>query len=213
MSRIFYKTSPGLVSYPDAIKEMDAIAAAVRSKEAPNTVWFLEHEHVYTRGRLSDDSDLLHYVKIPVHQSNRGGRFTYHGPGQRIVYLMLDLREVLNKPDVMKYIFLLEECVIQLLEDLNVEAFRVEGEHGVWVNNENKNGAKKIAFLGVHIRKFVTSHGLSFNLSPDLKCFESIVPCGIKGCEITSMQNLGKPLTAKNFDLMFKKKLELIFNI
>jgi lipoyl(octanoyl) transferase len=213
MIQVLYKATTGLVSYPDAIKEMDQVAARVRSKEAPNTVWFLEHPHVYTKGMRSDESELLHSGRIPVYESSRGGKFTYHGPGQRIIYLMLNLEEILGGLDVVKYIFLLEECVIQLLKDLNIKAFRVNGQHGVWVHGDSKAEAKKIAFLGVNIRKFVTSHGLAFNLCPNLKHFEGIVPCGIKGCTITSMQRLGVSLSFEDFDFMFKKKFELLFNL
>lgn len=195
-SRIAWKTSNGLISYPDAMESMSLLN--------PNTIWFLEHDHVYTKGSSVDELNLETNINVPVHQSNRGGKVTYHGPGQRIAYLVLDLKKIFypSPPDVKKYVYMLEETVILLLKELKVTAHRIHDNPGVWVNN------KKIAFIGIKLHKWVTSHGLAFNIAPNLDYFKSIEPCGIKNCEITSLKELGINITNQTFDQLFKEKFK-----
>lgn len=194
--RIAWKTSNELVSYPEAMKSMHALS--------PNTVWFLEHDHVYTKGSSVNELDLTMNANVPLYQSNRGGKVTYHGPGQRIVYLVLDLKKIFHPepPDVKKYVYVLEETIILLLKELKIIAHRLPDNPGVWADN------KKIAFIGIKLHKWAASHGLAFNIAPNLDYFKSIEPCGIKNCEITSLKELGINITNQTFDQLFKDKFK-----
>ncbi len=166
------------VAYPDAVAEMEARAAAIAAGEAPELVWLVEHPPLYTAGTSAKDIDLLD-ARFPVFQTGRGGQFTYHGPGQRVAYAMLDLKQ--RKPDVRAYVASLEQWIIRTLDAFNVRGVRREDRVGVWVVRPDKGMGHedKIAAIGVRLKRWVSLHGISINLEPELSHFEGIVPCGV----------------------------------
>ena len=190
-----WRVSPGLVPYEEAVAQMEARAAAIRAGEAPELVWLLEHPPVYTAGTSADPAELLD-PRFPVHRSGRGGRFTYHGPGQRIGYLMLDLDK--RGRDVRCFVHRLEDWLIATLGDLEVPAFRAEGRVGIWTQAGGPEA--KIGAIGVRVRRWVTLHGFAINLHPDLTHFSGIVPCGLPDYPVTSMAVLGRDAAAETFD-------------
>jgi lipoyl(octanoyl) transferase len=194
---IEWRTSPGLVPYPEALQAMEQRAAAIRDLGARELVWLLEHPPLYTAGTSAAPDELLDGARFPVFAAGRGGRYTYHGPGQRIGYLMLDLRT--RKRDVRGYVHAVEGWVIAALGELGIEAFRAEGRIGIWTIDQAGQEAK-IGAIGVRIRQWVTMHGFAVNLSPNLSDFNGIVPCGIAEFPVTSAQALGKPVTPQQFD-------------
>jgi lipoyl(octanoyl) transferase len=194
---IEWRVEPAPLDYGTALAEMEARAAAVTRGEARELAWLLEHPPVYTAGTSATDAGELLDPRFPVHRTGRGGRYTYHGPGQRIGYLVLDLRE--RKRDVRGYVHAVEGWVIAALGALGIEAFRAPGRIGIWTIDQNGQEAK-IGAIGVRIRQWVTLHGFAVNLSPDLSHFGGIVPCGIPEFPVTSAQALGKPATLQQFD-------------
>jgi lipoyl(octanoyl) transferase len=192
---IEWRVSAGLTPYADALAEMEARAAAVTRGEARELVWLLEHPPVYTAGTSADPVELLD-AQFPVHQTGRGGRYTYHGPGQRIGYVVLDLRE--RRRDVRNYVHALEGWVIAALAELGIEAFRAPGRIGIWTLDRGVEA--KIGAIGVRIRQWVTLHGFAVNLNPDLTHFGGIVPCGIAEFPVTSAAALGLDITPERFD-------------
>ena len=208
MIDVEYKHSKTLVPYPEAIQIMDEAVAGIIDKSLRECIWFLEHDHVYTAGTSSTSADLLENDALPIFYSGRGGKFTYHGPGQRVIYLMLDLKKRFagNEPDLKKYIFSLENLVIDTLAELGVRGSRKPGNIGVWVGDE------KIASIGVRVKKWVAYHGISININTDLSHFKGIVPCGIHNCSVTSLKALGVSLNDLTiFDNAFKSKLDTFF--
>jgi lipoyl(octanoyl) transferase len=186
-SDIEWRVSPGLTPYPDALAEMEARAAAVRSGEAGELVWLLEHPPLFTAGTSADPAELFNPLGFPVHEAGRGGRYTYHGPGQRVGYLVLDLEK--RGKDIRCFVHALEGWMIAALADLGVEARREPGRIGIWTGsgaNEAKIGA-----LGVRVKRWVTMHGFAINVAPDLNHFGGIVPCGIAEYGVTSLAALG----------------------
>jgi lipoyl(octanoyl) transferase len=187
---IEWRVATALVPYPEALSQMEERVAAVLAGDAPELVWLLEHPPLYTAGTSAADHELLGGYPFPVYKVGRGGRYTYHGPGQRVVYLVLDLKR--RKPDLRQFVWQLEAWIIGALARLDVEAGRRQGRIGVWVTLESGAEAK-IAAVGVRIRRWVTCHGISINVAPDLAHFAGIVPCGISDYGVTSVAALGRP--------------------
>ncbi len=193
---IEWRVTPGLTDYPAALAEMEARAAAVVAGEARELVWLLEHPPVYTAGTSADPTELID-PRFPVVDAGRGGRYTYHGPGQRIGYLVLDLNR--RGRDVRCFVHAVEGWVINALAQLGITAFRAPGRIGIWTHDAAGQEAK-IGAIGVRVRRWVTMHGFSVNLSPDLAHFGGIVPCGIAEYPVTSAAALGSDATLETFD-------------
>lgn len=202
-----WKISPGLTDYPYAVDTMEARVGGIINGRAPELVWLVEHPPLYTAGTSADDDDLLD-KKFPVYEAGRGGEYTYHGPGQRVAYVMLDLKKR-NMMDVRLYVQTLERWIIATLADLGIESFTRDGRIGVWVNEHGAE--KKVAALGIRVRKWVTYHGICINLNPDLTHYAGIVPCGISEYGVTSLSALGKNVTMEELDKILKEKFELHF--
>ena len=186
-TQVEWKTSDSAVPYPEALAEMEARAAAIAEGTAGELVWLLEHPPIYTAGTSAQDSDLLD-ARFPVYHTGRGGQFTYHGPGQRVGYAMLDLKR--RKPDVRAYVHDLEQWLIETLKELGVKGERREGRVGIWVTRPG-GGEDKVAALGVRLRHWVSFHGVALNVDPDLGHYAGIVPCGIRAHGVTSLAKLG----------------------
>jgi len=190
-----WRVEPAPIDYGEAHAAMEARAAAVTAHQARELVWLLEHPPVYTAGTSADSAELLD-PRFPVHATGRGGRYTYHGPGQRIGYVVLDLRA--RRRDVRCYVHALEGWVIAALGEVGIEAFRAAGRIGIWTLDQGREA--KIGAIGVRIRQWVTLHGFAVNLDPDLTHFGGIVPCGIAEFPVTSAAALGVSVTAARFD-------------
>ncbi len=205
-----------LVDYETAVLRMEERVAAIRNEQADELVWMLEHPPLYTAGTSAKDADLLD-ARFPVYKSGRGGEHTYHGPEQRVAYVMLDLRKrQCGKPDVRGYVRSLEEWIIRTLADFGVKGERREGRVGIWVDMAAYSGCKgeeaKIAAIGVRIRRWVSYHGVAINLNPDLSHFSGIVPCGISEYGVTSLHALGlKDIDMATLDKALKKNFSLVF--
>lgn len=196
-----WRVSAGGVPYPAAVAAMEARVAAIRAGMAPELVWLVEHPPLYTAGTGAKDADLLDIDALPVFRSGRGGQFTYHGPGQRVVYLMLDLKR--RRPDLRAYVEALENWLIAALASFNVNALsRPAPRIGVWVPRLEKGPGieDKIGAIGVRVRGWVTFHGVSLNVDPDLGHYAGIVPCGISDGGVTSLLDLGRPVTMAEAD-------------
>jgi lipoyl(octanoyl) transferase len=191
MDRIEWLSSRQPVPYEDAVARMEARVAAIREGRAPEAVWLLEHPALYTAGTSADPADLLDSDYLPVHRSGRGGQFTYHGPGQRVAYVMLDLQQ--RGRDIRTYVGGLERWLIATLTHFGVRGERREGRVGIWVAREDGSVGSddKIAAIGVRIRRWVSYHGVALNVDPDLAHFAGIVPCGVKDHGVTSLAALG----------------------
>ena len=201
-----WKTAQGLVPYPEALAEMEARADGIAAGDARDLVWLLEHPPIYTAGTSTNDADLLD-ARFPVYRTGRGGQFTYHGPGQRVGYVMLNLKQ--RKPDVRAYVRDLEQWLIESLALLGVKGERRDGRVGIWVARKNRED--KIAALGVRIRHWVTFHGVALNVNPDLSHFSGIVPCGVREHGVTSLADLGLKPTMADVDAALKQSFEKIF--
>ncbi len=205
---IAWRISDKRVPYPAAVAEMEARVAEVADGRASELVWLLEHPPLYTAGTSAKDEDLLAPTRFPVFATGRGGQFTYHGPGQRVGYVMIDLRKRGN--DVRRFVRDLEEWLIKTLAAFNVRGERREGRVGIWV--ARKGGREdKIAALGIRVRRGVTFHGISLNVDPDLEHFSGIVPCGIQGHGVTSLADLGITATMADVDLALRAAFEDVF--
>ncbi len=199
------------VAYPAAVARMEARAAAIAEGRADELVWLLEHPPVYTAGTSARDADLLD-ARFPVYRTGRGGQFTYHGPGQRVGYVMLDLKR--RKPDVRVYVHDLEQWLIEALALFDVRGERREGRVGIWVRRGRSSAdmrEDKIAALGVRIKRWVTFHGVALNVAPDLSHFSGIVPCGISGHGVTSLADLGVAATMADVDLALRQSFGKVF--
>ena len=206
--------SEGLVSYPDAVAAMESRAAAIAAGEADELIWLLEHPPLYTRGASAQDGDLLDPARFPVFDTQRGGQFTYHGPGQRVAYVMLDLTR--RGRDGKQFVCSLEAWIIQTLGTFNVKGERRKGRVGVWVDRTRPGGQlreDKIAAIGVRLKKWVTYHGISLNVEPDLAHFGGITPCGISesGLGVTSLADLGQLISMHEADMALKASFEKVF--
>ena len=211
-NRLDWRVEDRLVPYPEALIEMDARAAAIRDDGASELVWLLEHPPLYTAGTSARDCDLLD-ERFPVYHSGRGGQFTYHGPGQRVAYLMLDLKR--RNPDVRAYVRSLEEWIIRTLARFNVVGERRDGRVGIWVDLKPHGGLPgqeaKIAAIGVRVRRWVTMHGVALNVEPDLSHYAGIVPCGISDQGVTSLVALGLPVTMADVDAALRAAWDEVF--
>ena len=205
---IKWRFSERPVAYPAALAAMEERVAAIREGRAGELVWLLEHPPLYTAGTSARMRDLLAPQRFPVFDAGRGGQYTYHGPGQRVAYLMLDLQR--RGPDLRRYIWQLEEWVIQALAELNVRGERRPDRIGIWVVKPGGQEAK-IAALGVRVRRWVTYHGVAINLDPDLEHFDGIVPCGISGFGVTSLADLGLTTTMPELDAALMASFERVF--
>jgi lipoyl(octanoyl) transferase len=195
------------VDYADALDVMERRVAAIRAGAARELVWLLEHPPLYTAGTSAHDADLLAPGRFPVHRTGRGGQFTYHGPGQRVAYVMLDLQK--RGPDVRRFVCALEDWVIEALASFNVTGERREGRVGIWVDRRREKAPgheDKIAAIGVRIRRWVTFHGIALNVDPDLSHFAGIVPCGVEapGLGVTSLADLGCLVSMPEVDAALK---------
>ena len=206
-----WAVSSGLVDYPFAVEAMEARAAAIAAGEAPELVWLLEHPPLYTAGVSSKDGDLLDAGRFPVHRTGRGGQFTYHGPGQRVAYVMLDLNR--RGRDVRTFVRGLEQWIIGALGEFGVPADVREGRVGVWVERKGPGWSRedKIAAIGVKVRKWVSFHGISLNVEPDLTHFGGIVPCGIAEHGVTSLVDLGVPASMDEADEALRISFHRVF--
>ena len=202
-SQVDWLTSDAPVPYPEAIAAMDRRAMAIASGEAPEWVWLLEHPPIYTAGTSADPAELLAADRFPVFRSGRGGRFTYHGPGQRVAYAMLDLS--LRGRDVRAFAASLEDWLIATLSRLGVEGKRRPGQIGVFVEDA------KIASIGVRVRRWVSLHGVSLNVAPELEHFSGIVPCGLKNAPVTSLAALGAETDMAKVDRALRAAFAEVF--
>lgn len=206
-----WRISDAPVPYEAAVREMEERAAAIADGRARELVWLLEHPPLYTAGTSAEERDLMDPDRFPVFQTGRGGQYTYHGPGQRVAYVMLDLKR--RRPDVREFVGDLEKWLIATLAEFNVTGELREGRVGVWVRRAEKGLAAedKIAAIGVRIRKWVTFHGVSLNVDPDLDHFSGIVPCGISQHGVTSLADLGITATMADVDIALKRNFAKIF--
>ena len=200
------------VPYPEAVAAMEARVAAIAAHQAPELVWLLEHPPLYTSGTSGRDADLLD-PRFPLFSTGRGGQLTYHGPGQRVAYVMLDLKR--RQPDVRAYVAGLEQWIIRTLAAFNVRGERREDRVGVWVRRPDKGAGHedKIAAIGVRLRRWVSFHGISINVEPDLTHFEAIVPCGVVDPRygVTSLADLGLTLTTADVDIALRQAFGEVF--
>jgi lipoyl(octanoyl) transferase len=206
-----WRVSDAPVGYGEAVARMDARAAAVAAGEAAELVWLLEHPALYTAGTSAKPQDLVAPGRLPVFESGRGGQYTYHGPGQRVAYAMLDLRR--RTPDLRAYVSALEAWLIATLDRFGVRGERREDRVGVWVRRPNRGpGAEdKIAAIGVRVRRWITLHGVSLNVEPDLGHYAGIVPCGVRGQGVTSLADLGRVVSMAEVDMAMRETFEEIF--
>jgi lipoyl(octanoyl) transferase len=207
-----WQVSEAPIPYPDAVEAMESRAAAIAAKEAPELVWLLEHPPLYTSGTSGRDGDLLE-ARFPLFTTGRGGQLTYHGPGQRVAYVMLDLKR--RQPDVRAYVAGLEAWIIRTLAAFNITGERREDRVGVWVRRPDKGDGfeDKIAAIGVRLRRWVSFHGISINVEPDLRHFSAIVPCGVVDPRfgVTSLVDLGLPVTMADVDVALRQAFEEVF--
>ena len=209
--RVEWRIEPGLVDYEVAVAFMEERVAAIAEGRARELVWLVEHPPLYTAGTSADPNDLVEPDRFPVYQTGRGGQYTYHGPGQRVAYVMLDLDR--RGKDLRAFVAALERWIIGALAAFNVRGETREDRVGVWVRRPDKgNGAEdKIAAIGIRVRRWVTYHGISLNVEPDLGHFAGIVPCGIRGHGVTSLVDLGLPVTMEDADMALKASFVEVF--
>lgn len=201
----------GLTPYEEAVTEMEARAAAIADGRAAERVWLVEHSALYTAGTSARAQDLIEPSLLPVFKTGRGGQFTYHGPGQRIAYVMLDLNR--RRPDLRAFVHALEAWIIATLRTFNIRGERRDGRVGVWVPRPEKGDGveDKVAAIGIRVRRWVSFHGISINVEPDLSHYAGIVPCGISGYGVTSLADLGWPVTMPELDGALRAAFEDVF--
>ena len=211
-----WKKSAGLVPYEQAVEWMERRVAQIIAGEASEVIWLLEHPPLYTAGTSSDEKDLIDPNRFPVFKAQRGGQYTYHGPGQRVVYVILDVAK--RGRDIRKFVKNLEIWVISTLAKLNVVGEIREGRVGVWVQRPDLPklpsgiiAEHKIASIGIRLRKWVSFHGISINLDPNLEHFSGIIPCGIDGFGVTSLSDLGQKVTLNELDIILRKEFTNLF--
>ena len=211
-----WEISDGEVEYSTALKRMDSHVYQMINGKADEKIWLLEHPSLYTAGTSANRRDLVEPNRFPVFKTNRGGQFTYHGPGQRVAYVMLDLNK--RGKDIKAFVEKLEAWIIQTLAEFNVVGQTRIGRVGIWVERNDKpktvNGLpeeQKIAAIGIRLRKWITFHGLSINVDPDLTHFQGIVPCGIREHGVTSLVDLGLPVSITDLDNALKKSFSKVF--
>jgi len=199
-----WRVSEAPVSYPDAIEEMEKRVAVIEAGEAPELFWLLEHPPLYTAGTSADEKELLDAHGLPVYKTGRGGRITWHGPGQRVIYALRDLRK--RGRDVRQHVCSLEDWMIRVLKDFGVTGERRDGRIGIWVDRSGKE--EKIGAIGVRVRHWITYHGLALNVNPDLEAFKGIVPCGLPDFGVTSLKALGINASMADVDDAFRRHAE-----
>ena len=211
-----WRISDGLTDYPAALAEMEARAAAIAEGRAEELIWLLEHPPLYTAGTSARPADLTDPDRFPVYETRRGGQYTYHGPGQRVAYVMLDVAR--RGRDVRRFVADLEAWVIAALAEFGLTGHIREGRVGVWIDRPDKprtaTGAPaedKIAAIGIRLRRWVSFHGLSINVEPDLSHFSGIVPCGITEYGVTSLVDLGLPVTMDDVDVALRRSFDTVF--
>ncbi len=204
---IEWKVSDAPVAYPEALVVMEQRVEAIRAGLSQEMIWLLEHPPLYTAGTSAKRQDLLS-PHFPVYEAGRGGQYTYHGPGQRVAYVMLDLQKRFqSKPDLRKFVWLLEEWIIRTLAALGVEGQRRDGRVGIWVIGPGGR-EEKIAALGIRVKKWVSFHGIAINVNPDLAHYAGIVPCGISEHGVTSLAVLGKQVSMEELDVLLLREFE-----
>lgn len=199
----------GLTPYEAAVAEMEARVAAIRAGTAAERVWLVQHPPLYTAGTSAQDADLLDSGRFPVYRTGRGGQFTYHGPGQRVVYVMLDLKN--RGADIRNYVCDLERWLIHALAAFNIAGERRDGRVGVWVRRPGGLGEDKVAALGVRVRRWVAFHGVALNVDPDLGHYSGIVPCGVSEHGVTSLHALGQLASMEEVDAQLRASFEAVF--
>lgn len=206
-----WRISEGLTDYQEALATMEQRAADIASGSAPEMVWLLEHPPLYTAGSSAKREDLIMPDRFPVHETGRGGQYTYHGPGQRVVYVMLDLKK--RRPDVRAFVGALERWLISTLDDFNVVGETREDRVGVWVRRPDLGATRedKIAAIGIRLKRWVSLHGMAINVEPELEHFSGIVPCGVTEHGVTSLVDLGLPVTLHDVDVALKRNFETVF--
>tara|TARA_Y100001968_G_scaffold144640_1_gene132063 strand:- start:535 stop:1212 length:678 start_codon:yes stop_codon:yes gene_type:complete len=212
MREVAWTVSSGLTNYSDSLKQMKKRVELIQSGKAIEQIWLLQHPPLYTAGTSAKAGDLIVGDRFPVFETGRGGQYTYHGPGQRVIYLMLDLHNY--RQDVRMYISLLERWLINTLSHLDVNATRMDDRVGIWVpigQVGNKTKYEKIGAIGVRIRRWITSHGVSLNISPNLEHFSGIVPCGINDSGVTSLEKLKRETDIAKIDKLLKKEFLNVF--
>lgn len=207
-SDIEWRTSDAPIPYEQALTFMNERAAAIRDGSARECIWLLEHPPLFTAGTSADPSELTNPQHFPVYDAGRGGRYTYHGPGQRVVYVLLDLDK--RGRDIRRFVHALEGWVIDALAELGVSAHRAEGRIGIWVGDGP--GEAKIGALGVRVKRWVTLHGFALNVAPDLGHFGGIVPCGIADFGVTSLEQLGKQTAMPRVDAALMRSFPSFLN-
>ncbi|MDX2265969.1 MAG: lipoyl(octanoyl) transferase LipB [Hyphomicrobiales bacterium] len=201
---VTWRVSPGLTPYASAVSEMEERAAAIHAGTAGELIWLVEHRPLYTAGTSADDGDILAPLPFPLHRTGRGGRIAYHGPGQRIAYVMLDLNR--RGRDVRAFVTTLQDAVIGALAEFGVRGEVRDGRPGVWVATGGRED--KIAAIGVRVRRWVTFHGVSVNIAPDLTHYAPIVPCGLREHGVTSLRALGVNVAMPEFDSALRRAFE-----
>ncbi|HEY1605687.1 MAG TPA: lipoyl(octanoyl) transferase LipB [Allosphingosinicella sp.] len=199
-----WQVTPGLTPYPRALADMEARAAAIRAGAKRERIWLLEHPPLYTAGTSADPAELFNPEGFPVYEAGRGGRYTYHGPGQRVVYVQLDLDR--RGRDVRRFVHALEGWVIETLARLGLAAHRAPGRIGIWTDRDGTEA--KVGAIGVRVRRWVTLHGFAVNLAPELSHFSGIVPCGIAEFPVTSLDEMGVSYRQERFDLALSRGLD-----
>jgi len=203
-----WRISDGLIDYAQAVQAMEARVAAIRAGQAEELVWLLQHPPLYTAGTSAKDTDLLQPDRLPVYRTGRGGQYTYHGPGQRIAYVMLDLQR--REMDIRQYVGLLEEWLIATLGRFNLRGERRDGRVGIWIDR-GQGREDKIAAVGVRVRRWVTYHGVALNVEPDLSHYAGIVPCGIQEHGVTSLVDMGLPIEMAEVDVQLANAWDEVF--
>lgn len=203
-----WRISDGLVDYQEAVRDMEERVAAIRAGGAEEIVWLLQHPALYTAGTSAKAEDLLDAGGLPVYQTGRGGQYTYHGPGQRVAYVMLDLQA--RKLDIRCYVAMLEDWLIATLHRFNLNGERRAGRIGIWIDR-GQGQDDKIGAIGVRVRRWVTYHGISLNVEPELSHYAGIVPCGIKQHSVTSLVDLGLPIEMAEVDMQLRHAWDEVF--
>jgi len=208
-----WRVEPGATGYEEAVAFMEQRVAGIRAGNAPEMLWLVEHPPLYTAGTSAENGDLLDPDRFPVFKTGRGGEYTYHGPGQRVAYVMLDLKR--RAPDVRRFVATLEEWLIRTLAGFNVRGERREDRIGVWVARPDRGVGQedKIAAIGIRLKRWVSLHGIALNVDPDLSHFSGIVPCGVADPRygVTSLTDLGHPVTLPEVDMALRQAFEGLF--